>query len=101
VKNDAKSAMKSFVYVAVGVAAIGDLLFGYGTGVISGAILFIKSDFSLSATREEIVVSAVLVGAVMGAAVGGALTARFGRRKPNQKWNRRSGLYGVSGLKRR
>ncbi len=76
----AKTAVKPFVYTAVGIAAVGGLLFGYDTGVISGAILFIKSQFSLSATMEEIVVSSVLVGAVIGAALGGALTDRFGRR---------------------
>jgi MFS family permease len=81
VKNEPKSEVKPFVYVAVGVAAIGGLLFGYDTGVISGAILFVKNQFSLSATMEEIVVSSVLVGAVLGAAIGGALTNRFGRRK--------------------
>ncbi|MDQ6704755.1 MAG: sugar porter family MFS transporter [Acidobacteriota bacterium] len=80
-KNKAKSEVKSFVYIAVGVAAIGGLLFGYDTGVVSGAILFVKSQFSLSATMEEIVVSSVLVGAVIGAVIGGALTARYGRRK--------------------
>jgi hypothetical protein len=56
------------------------LLFGYDTGVISGAILVITKQFSLSSTMEEIVVSAVLVGAVAGASLGGALTDRFGRR---------------------
>jgi len=76
-----KSETKPFVYVAVGVAALGGLLFGYDTGVISGAILFIKTQFALSATMEEIVVSAVLVGALIGAAAGGVLTDRFGRRK--------------------
>jgi sugar porter (SP) family MFS transporter len=80
-KNKAKSEVNGFVYFAVGVAALGGLLFGYDTGVISGAILFIKKQFSLSATMEEIVVSAVLVGAVLGAVMGGALTGRFGRRK--------------------
>jgi SP family galactose:H+ symporter-like MFS transporter len=76
-----KSDVKGFVYVAVGVAAIGGLLFGYDTGVISGAIIFVKKQFSLSATMEEIVVSSVLAGAVVGAILGGALTDRFGRRK--------------------
>jgi SP family galactose:H+ symporter-like MFS transporter len=79
-KND-KKGLKGFVYVAVGVAAVGGLLFGYDTGVISGAILFIKKQFSLSAAMEEIVVSAVLIGAVFGAIPGGALTSTFGRRK--------------------
>jgi sugar porter (SP) family MFS transporter len=79
--NNAKSEVNGFVYFAVGVAALGGLLFGYDTGVISGAILFITKQFSLSATMEEIVVSSVLVGAVAGATIGGALTGRFGRRK--------------------
>jgi hypothetical protein len=52
-KNKVKSDVKAFVYVAVGVAAIGGLLFGYDTGVISGAILFVKNQFSLSAIMEE------------------------------------------------
>jgi sugar porter (SP) family MFS transporter len=78
--NKAKSEVNGFVYLAVGVAAIGGLLFGYDTGVISGAILFITNQFSLLATMEEIVVSSVLVGAVIGAVIGGVLTNRFGRR---------------------
>jgi SP family galactose:H+ symporter-like MFS transporter len=76
----AEAGVIRFVYFAVGVAALGGLLFGYDTGVISGAILFIKEDFSLSAGMEEVVVSSVLVGAVVGAGLGGALTGRFGRR---------------------
>jgi hypothetical protein len=79
-KSDATAGVKDFVYIAVAVAAIGGLLFGYDTGVISGAILFVKTQFSLSPGMEEIVVSAVLVGAVIGAVLGGALTDRFGRR---------------------
>jgi len=80
-KNKAKADGKRFVYVAVGVAALGGLLFGFDTGVISGAILFVKEQFSLSTMMEEFVVSAVLIGAVIGAVIGGALTGRFGRRR--------------------
>jgi SP family galactose:H+ symporter-like MFS transporter len=79
-ENKLKSEVNGFVYFAVGVAALGGLLFGYDTGVISGAILFIKNQFALSATMEEIVVSSVLVGAVVGAFLGGVLTGRYGRR---------------------
>jgi SP family galactose:H+ symporter-like MFS transporter len=79
-KKTIQTPVKGFVYYAVAVAALGGLLFGFDTGVISGAILFIKGQFSLSSTMEEIVVSAVLVGAVCGATLGGALTDRFGRR---------------------
>jgi SP family galactose:H+ symporter-like MFS transporter len=80
-KGNDKKGLKGFVYVAVGVAAIGGLLFGYDTGVISGAILFIQKRYGLSSTMEEVVVSSVLVGAIIGAVIGGALTDKYGRRK--------------------
>jgi len=70
-----------FVYVVAGVAAMAGLLFGYDTGVISGAILFIKDQFALTAGVEEMVVSAVLLGAIAGAAISGQLADRFGRRR--------------------
>jgi nitrate/nitrite transporter NarK len=57
------------------------MLFGYDIGVISGAILFIKKDFSLSPGLEEVVVSSVLLGSLVGAVVGGVLADRLGRRR--------------------
>lgn len=62
------------------VAALGGLLFGYDTGVISGALQFIESDFGLSALASGFVVSSILVGAMAGAAVAGTLSDRYGRR---------------------
>jgi MFS family permease len=70
-----------FVYVAAAIAAINGALFGYDTGIISGALLYIKKDFALSNFLQELVVSGVLVGAVLGAAVGGRLADRLGRRR--------------------
>jgi sugar porter (SP) family MFS transporter len=70
-----------FVYVAAFFSALGGMLFGYDTGVISSAILFIKKEFGLKSGLQEITVSAVLVGAVVGAAIGGKLADKFGRRK--------------------
>lgn len=70
-----------FVYLVAVISALGGMLFGYDTGVISGAILFIKKTFLLSSSMEEIVVSSVLVGALAGALVGGLFADRFGRRK--------------------
>ena len=72
---------RSFVYLAAAISALGGMLFGYDIGVISGAILFIKSAFSLSPGMEEIVVSSVLLGSLAGAAAGGILADRLGRRK--------------------
>ena len=71
-----------FVYIAALFAALGGLLFGYDTGVISGALIFfIKREFGLTTTAEEIVVSGVLLGATLGAVVGGKAADLFGRRR--------------------
>jgi sugar porter (SP) family MFS transporter len=69
------------VYLATAVSALGGMLFGYDIGVISGAILFVKKAFSLSSGLEEVVVSSVLLGSLVGAMVGGALADHLGRRK--------------------
>lgn len=72
---------KAVLFLTAGIAALAGLLFGYDTGVISGAILFIKDQFALSAVGVERVVSAVLLGAIIGAALSGSLADRFGRKK--------------------
>ena len=69
------------MYVAAAIAALNGLLFGFDTGIISGALLYIQQSFALSATLQEFVVSGVLVGAVVGAAFGGTLADRLGRRR--------------------
>jgi len=79
--NNAKTDGKYFVYLATAISALGGLLFGYDVGVISGAILFIKQEFSLSPGLEEVVVSSVLLGSLLGAMAGGVLADRLGRRK--------------------
>ncbi|MFD7919840.1 sugar porter family MFS transporter [Streptomyces sp. NPDC059740] len=62
------------------VAALGGLLFGYDTGVISGALLAIEKDFHLTSLASGVVVSSILVGAMIGAAGAGTLADRYGRR---------------------
>lgn len=61
-------------------AALGGLLFGYDTSVISGAILFVRQQFALTSFETELAVSAVLAGAALGAAVAGSFGDRYGRR---------------------
>src|SRR6516165_8285783 len=68
-------------YLIAGVAALGGLLFGYDTGAISGALLFIRQEMSLSATLQGIVVAIALLGAAIGAAAAGYLSDRIGRRR--------------------
>lgn len=61
--------------------ALGGALYGYDTGVISGAILFMKEDLGLNAFTEGLVVSSILIGAMLGSSLSGKLTDQFGRKK--------------------
>jgi sugar porter (SP) family MFS transporter len=69
-----------FIFIAV-IAAIAGILFGYDTGVVSGAILFINDEFNLSPQINGLVVSAVLFGALMGALLSGRLADQIGRKR--------------------
>jgi sugar porter (SP) family MFS transporter len=72
-----------FVAMVATIAAIGGGLFGYDTGVISGAILYIKREFPIDDTTEGLVVSAVTAGALVSAMIAGVLADRSGRRFTN------------------
>lgn len=61
--------------------ALGGILWGYDTGVISGAMLFIKQDIPLSPFQQGLVVSGLLVGAMAGAGASGRLSDVWGRRR--------------------
>src|SRR5271156_1976699 len=75
-----EAASSGFVVLAALIAAVGGLLFGYDTAAISGAVIFIKQEFSLSTFPQELVVGMVLVGAAAAALGGGGLSDRIGRR---------------------
>lgn len=64
-----------------GIAALGGILFGYDTAVISGAIEALKSYFDLSPAETGWAVSNVVVGCVVGAFGAGPLAGRYGRKK--------------------
>ena len=68
------------VAIIAATAALGGLLFGYDTGVISGALLFLREAFHLSSLMLGVVTSIALAGAAGGAAGAGLLADRFGRR---------------------
>jgi sugar porter (SP) family MFS transporter len=73
--------IRRHVAVSAAITALGGLLFGYDTGVVSGALLFLKKDFGgLSSFQQELVTSLLLVGAVLGALTAGRLADQIGRR---------------------
>ncbi len=69
------------VYIAASIASIGGLLYGYDLAVVAGAVLFIKKQFHLSPFLEETTISIALLGAMIGAFLGGNIVDKIGRRK--------------------
>ncbi len=62
------------------VSALGGLLFGFDTAVISGTLTALKAQFVLGAAMEGWLVSSALLGCAVGAIVAGSLADRFGRK---------------------
>ncbi|KAI3366868.1 hypothetical protein L3Q82_009519 [Scortum barcoo] len=69
-----------FVYVLAAFSALGGFLFGYDTGVISGAMLLLKRELDLSALWQELLISSTVAAAALSALLGGFLNGLFGRR---------------------
>lgn len=69
------------IYLIACLAGLGGFLFGYDTGAISGALLFIKKDFVLSTFKQELTVAILLLGATCSAVFAGAIADIFGRKR--------------------
>ncbi len=79
--NAKSKSNKNVVIVIASIAATGGLLFGFDTGVISGAIPFLQDYFELTDSQVENVTALGLIGAVVGALVTGRITDYLGRKK--------------------
>ncbi|XP_052283950.1 proton myo-inositol cotransporter-like isoform X1 [Dreissena polymorpha] len=70
-----------YVYYLTCFATIGGLLFGYDTGIISGSMLLIGDNWSLTTIWKELIVSATVGAAAIFALIAGYLTDYIGRKK--------------------
>ncbi|MCF8359127.1 MAG: sugar porter family MFS transporter [Prolixibacteraceae bacterium] len=79
---DRKKNKTILVIVIAAIASTGGLLFGFDTGVISGALPFLKQSWGgMSSGQQELITAAVLIGAVLGAFSAGRITDIIGRKK--------------------
>lgn len=78
--REAFSGNNRFLLKVAIIAAIGGFLFGYDTGIISGALLYIKEDLNASTFEQEAIVSSLLIGAAVGAVISGWSSDYIGRR---------------------
>lgn len=70
----------TFLLVLTSFATIGGLLFGYDTGVISGALLFLKKTFELTPEWQELIVSGTVGAAAVFSFVSIPMNKQFGRK---------------------
>lgn len=69
-----------FILVLTTCSALGGFLFGYDTGVISGAMILIREEFSLSSVWQELIVSVTIAAAALFALIGASLSDLLGRK---------------------
>jgi sugar porter (SP) family MFS transporter len=79
--KEAFSGRNRFVLRLAIIAALGGFLFGYDTGVISGALLFVTKDLGASKFDQQAFVGALLIGAVIGAVLSGYSADALSRRR--------------------
>ncbi len=80
----ANAPVKSlYVWIVASIAALGGFLFGYDWVVIGGAKPFYEKFFALTLPWQQgWAMSCALIGCLLGALASGALSERFGRKKP-------------------
>ncbi len=73
--------LTGLMLAAAVVSAVAGLLYGYDTGIISGALLQISDEFGTGNGTEQVIAASILLGAVIGALGGSVLSERVGRRR--------------------
>ncbi|XP_045605756.1 proton myo-inositol cotransporter isoform X2 [Procambarus clarkii] len=78
--KDASTNLPLAIYLLAAFSALGGFLFGYDTGVVSGAMILIREEFELNTIWHEVIVSATIAAAWLSALIAGPATDYFGRR---------------------
>ena len=76
-----KTQQWRYVNGIVAISSLGSFIWGYSFAVIGGAMLLIDDHFNLSVLWHETIVTMLVVGATVGAAIAGTLNDKFGRWK--------------------
>lgn len=72
---------KRYILRINGIAALGGILFGFDTAIISGTISFFSEHFRLNALQTGFAVGCISIGAAIGALLSGTVSDRIGRKK--------------------
>lgn len=70
----------NLIYLMSVLSAMGGFLFGYDTGIVSGAMVFVRKFFNLNSIWQEVVVSITILGAWILSLMAGSLSERYGRK---------------------
>ena len=76
-----KDGSYNFIIILTIFSALGGFLFGYDTGVVSGAMIMLRRDFSLTTIWQELIVSITIAAAAIFAIIGGVSNTAIGRKK--------------------
>jgi sugar porter (SP) family MFS transporter len=75
------TSLNGLMLTAAVVSAVSGLLYGYDTGIISGALLQISKEFHTGHAMEQMIAAGILLGAVIGALACSFLSERVGRHR--------------------
>ena len=73
----------AFVWLCAAATAIGGMLFGYDTGVISGVLVVLGTDLGgkeVTDSQKEAITALCAAGALVGAIIAGITSDKYGRR---------------------
>lgn len=79
-REKAPGQLTGAVVIVALVSAVSGMLYGYDTGIISGALLQITKDFGIEEAWKQVIAASILLGAVIGALACSYLSDRRGRK---------------------